>query len=350
MAEKLRVGLVSGVRHQEDYARVFAQHPGVALVGIADDADLPDEYHDLNRAIADEHNLDYSTDLDAFLARDDVDAVCVAPEYARHTPLALRALAADKHVLVDKPIGITLAQCDALIAAARRTARTFAWIARIGHPSLQRARDAVMSGDLGEIVDVNAHFLATYGNGEKWDEEERAFFDPVVNGGGELLNFGLYPLTAILNVTGLAPTAVHCVKGAYYNRPHRELEIEDMALLNCEMESGILASVCVGRAHVPGNLHKSDLWLEVTGTQGTLVADELEPDAVLTGATPGYVERRYRTPGGTQAHFDAVIDNFVWAAQTGGQPFLGADEAEKVMHTVFAAYESAASGAIVEIG
>ena len=294
-------------------------------------------------------DLEYTTDLDAFLARDDVDAVCVAPEYARHTPLALRALAAEKHVLVDKPIGITLEQCDELIAAARTTTRTFAWIARIGHPSLQRARDAVAAGDIGSIVNINAHFLATYGNGEKWDEEERAFFDPVVNGGGELLNFGLYPLSAILNVTGLAPTAVHCVKGEYFNRPHRELEIEDMALLNLEMEGGILASVCVGRAHVPGNLHNSDIWLEVTGTHGTIVAEELEPDAVLFGATPGYVERRYRMPEGSQAHFNAVIDNFVWAVQTGGQPFLGADEAEKVMHTVFAAYKSAETGEMVNV-
>ncbi len=349
MAEKLRIGLVSGIRHQDDYAEFFARHPDVTLVGIADDADIPDDYHALNRALASQFALEYTTDLDAFLARDDVDAVCVAPEYARHTPLALRALAADKHVLVDKPIGITLEQCDALIAAARQTTRTFAWIARVGHPSLQRARDAVAAGELGDVVNVNAHFLATYGNGEKWDDEEREFFDPVVNGGGELLNFGLYPLTAILNVTGLAPTSVHCVKGAYYNRPHREFNIEDMALLNCELENGILASVCVGRAHVPGNLHNSDLWLEVTGTRGTLVADELVPDAVLTGATPGHVERRYRSPYGSQAHFEAVIDNFVWAVQTGGAPFLGADAAEKVMHTVFAAYRSADTGEMVKV-
>ena len=349
MAEKLRIGLVSGIRHQDDYAAFFASHPDVTLVGIADDADIAEEYHALNRDLAAQFALDYTTDLDAFLARDDVDAVCVAPEYARHTPLALRAIAANKHVLVDKPIGITLEQCDELIAAGRRTTQTFAWIARIGHLSLQRARDAIEAGELGEIVNVNAHFLATYGNGEKWDDEEYAFFDPVVNGGGELLNFGLYPLTAILNVTGLAPSAVHCVLGAYYNRPHREFDIEDMALLNCEMDNGILASVCVGRAHVPGNLHHSDLWLEVTGTRGTLVADELVPDAVLTGPTPGHVERRYRSPDGTQAHFEAVIDNFVWAVQTGGQPFLGADEAEKVMHTVFAAYESAETGQMVSI-
>ena len=349
MAEKLRIGLVSGIRHQDDYAPFFACHPDVTLVGLADDPDIPAEYHALNRDLAAQFDLEYTTDLDAFLARGDVDAVCVAPEYARHTPLALRALAAEKHVLVDKPIGITRAQCDALIAAARQTTRTFAWIARIGHPSLQRARDAVAAGEIGEVVNVNAHFLATYGNGEKWDEEERVFFDPVVNGGGELLNFGLYPLTAILNVTGLAPTAVHCVTGAYYNRPHRELDLEDMALLNCEMENGILASVCVGRAHVPGNLHSGDLWLEVTGTAGTLLADELVPDAALFGPTPGHVERRYRAPEGAQAHFAAVIDNFVWAVQTGGAPFLGADAAAKVMHTVFAAYESAATGEIVTI-
>ncbi|MDE2815707.1 MAG: Gfo/Idh/MocA family oxidoreductase [Chloroflexota bacterium] len=350
MAEKLRIGLVSGIRHQDDYAPFFARHPDVALVGLADDADISEEYHALNRDLADQFGLEYSTDLDAFLARDDVDAVCVAPEYARHTPLALRAIAANKHVLVDKPIGITLEQCDALIEAGRKSKRTFAWIARIGHPSLQRAHDAVAAGELGTIVNVNAHFLATYGNGEKWDDEEYAFFDPVVNGGGELLNFGLYPLTAILNVTGLAPSAVHCVKGAYYNRPHREFDIEDMALLDCEMENGILASICVGRAHVPGNLHNSDLWLEVTGTQGTLVTDELVPDAMLTGPTPGHVERRYRSPYAGSGHFEAVIDNFVWAVQTGGQPFLGADEAEKVMHTVFAAYESATTGQVVNVG
>lgn len=349
MAEKLRIGLVSGIRHQDDYTPFFARHPDVTLMGLADDADISEEYHALNRDLADQFGLEYSTDLDAFLARDDVDAVCVAPEYARHTPLALRAIAANKHVLVDKPIGITLEQCDALIAAGRKSKRTFAWIARIGHPSLQRAHDAVAAGELGTIVNINAHFLATYGNGEKWDDEEYAFFDPVVNGGGELLNFGLYPLTAILNVTGLAPTAVHCVKGAYYNRPHREFDIEDMALLNCEMENGILASICVGRAHVPGNLHNSDLWLEVTGTQGTLVTDELVPDAVLTGPIPGHVERRYRSPYASSGHFEAVIDNFVWAVQTGGQPFLGADEAEKVMHTVFAAYESAESGEVVRV-
>ena len=118
MAEKLRIGLVSGIRHQDDYAPFFARHPDVILVGLADDADISEEYHALNRDLADQFALEYTTDLDAFLARDDVDAVCVAPEYARHTPLALRAIAANKHVLVDKPIGTTLEQCDALIAAA----------------------------------------------------------------------------------------------------------------------------------------------------------------------------------------------------------------------------------------
>ena len=70
---------------------------------------------------------------------------------------------------------------------------------------------------------------------------------------------------------------------------------------------------------------------------------------MLFGATTGYTERRYRELRGSQAHFDAVIDNFIWAVQTGGTPFLGADEAKKVMHTVFAAYESAVTGEVVRI-
>ena len=81
------------------------------------------------------------------------------------------------------------------------------------------------------------------------------------------------------------------------------------------------------------------------------MTDELVPDAVLTGPTPGLrSERRYRSPYASSGHFEAVIDNFVWAVQTGGQPFLGADEAEKVMHTVFAAYESAETGEVLRVG
>ena len=88
-----------------------------------------------------------------------------------------------------------MSSADALIAAARKTTRTFAWIARIGHPSLQRARDAVAAGELGDIVNVHAHFLVTYGNGEKWDDEERTFFDPVANGGRRTPEFrALSPL------------------------------------------------------------------------------------------------------------------------------------------------------------
>jgi predicted dehydrogenase len=252
-------------------------------------------------------------------------------------------------VLVDKPIGITREQVDTLIAAARKSTKTFAWIARVGSQPIQRACDAVAAGELGTIVNVHAHFLATYGPGDVWDEEQRAFFDPAVNGGGELLNFGLYPLSAILLITGLAPVEVHCVAGAYYNRAHHELDLEDMALLNMRLTGGIVGTVCVGRAHVPGNAARGDFWVQVIGTKRTLIAEELAPDAIYMGPEDRVVEPRYRVPNVNMFHFDALVDNFVWAVRTGGKPFLGADEAEKVMHAVFAAYESARTGRPVAV-
>ena len=123
--------------------------------------------------------------VDALLT--EVDVVIIATMHDALTPLALQAMAAGKHVLVEKPAGRTLAELEALIAAQAQ----YNAIVKVGynhrfHPALQRARAIVDSGVLGELL----YIRASYGHGGRvgYDKEWRA--DAALSGGGELIDQG----------------------------------------------------------------------------------------------------------------------------------------------------------------
>jgi predicted dehydrogenase len=66
--------------------------------------------------LASEHGIDHEPEVDALLARADVDAVCIATPHALHGPQGLAAARAGKHVLIDKPMATTVGDCDAILA------------------------------------------------------------------------------------------------------------------------------------------------------------------------------------------------------------------------------------------
>jgi predicted dehydrogenase len=130
-----------------------------------------------------------STDWRSAVDRQDVDIVIVATTNDALAEVASHALSAGKHVLVEKPAARTVAEIDALIAAGRHGRR----LARVGfnhryHPALQRARALAASGQLGDLLFVRGR----YGHGGRvgYDREWRA--DPVISGGGELIDQGVH--------------------------------------------------------------------------------------------------------------------------------------------------------------
>ena len=123
------------------------------------------------------------------VSRPDVDAVIVATTNDALAEIALAALDAGKHVLVEKPAARTVAEVDPLMAAATRTRLRV----RVGfnhryHPALRKAREIVDSGALGPLMFVRGR----YGHGGRvgYDREWRA--DPARSGGGELIDQGVH--------------------------------------------------------------------------------------------------------------------------------------------------------------
>src|SRR5688572_16439653 len=108
-----QIGFLSAIRHGAYLAEAFSARRDVEIMGIADEPGLPERWADVGPNLAAKLGVPFTEDIPGFLARDDVDAVCVASEYARHGKLALMALASDKHLYLDKPMAITLEECRA---------------------------------------------------------------------------------------------------------------------------------------------------------------------------------------------------------------------------------------------
>jgi predicted dehydrogenase len=111
-----------------------------------------------------EKSLSWTDDLDAILGDPAIGAVVFATPHTQHKDQVIRAAAAGRHVFVEKPFALNLADADAMLAAADKAGIVLAvGFNRRFHPSMKRLRQATRNGDLGTIVTVSAEQTALHG-------------------------------------------------------------------------------------------------------------------------------------------------------------------------------------------
>ena len=130
-----------------------------------------------------------TSDWRSAIHRDDVDIVIVATTNQALVETSLEAAKAGKHILVEKPAARNVAELDTLIDAAQKNDV----LVRVGfnhryHPALLKAQELLEAGELGELMFIRGR----YGHGGRigYDQEWRA--DPVLSGGGELIDQGVH--------------------------------------------------------------------------------------------------------------------------------------------------------------
>lgn len=128
-----------------------------------------------------------------------VDAVYVATPHPCHREPVLAALAAGKHVLCEKPLGVTVAECEEMVAAAARAGVVLleAFMYRV-HPQTRRIQEILASGQLGAVRTVRSSFC--YGLGTTYNVRS----DASLRGGG-LYDVGCYCINFSRMVAGLEP-------------------------------------------------------------------------------------------------------------------------------------------------
>jgi predicted dehydrogenase len=196
--------------------------------------------------------VDTTTDLDAMLSRDDIDAVVVATSAPSHFAIASRVIAAGKHCFVEKPLTLTSADAEALVKAADAAGVTLmTGHLMVYHTAINWIRDYIASGELGDVLYVYLQRL----NLGKVRTEENAFW-----------SLAPHDVSIALYLLGENPDQVSAC-GAAYVTPG----VHDTVFANMHFPSGRMANIHVSWL----DPHKTRK-LTVVGTKKMLVFDDME--------------------------------------------------------------------------
>lgn len=211
------------------------------------------------RSVGELHGVPYCTDYRDLINRADVDAVVVATPHYFHPEIAVCAMGRGKPVISEKPIAVTVAAADTMVAAAQRTGAPFAVMYQTRtEPIWRAAAQIVGSGRLGEVYRtmlVYADFRSqAYYNSAGW----RATW--AGEGGGVLINQAPHALDRFTWLGGL-PSKVTATTAT---RNHR-IEVEDVAAAMLEYPNGATGFIYCSTTEFPGtNI------LELSGERGKL--------------------------------------------------------------------------------
>ena len=300
--------------------------------------------------LAEREGARHHADADALLADPGVDAVILCtPSGIRHD-YAVAAAAAGKHVLVEKPIEVTMERGRAMIEACERAGVTLGVVFQSRFkPHPQAVREVVARGALGDMVlgSMAVKWLreAAYYRSADW--RGTLAFD----GGGPLINQAIHNVDMLLWLMG----DVARVRATATNRLHHDIEVEDTVVAQLEFASGALGVIEATTAAYPGSARR----LELHGTAGTitLLDDEVGEWALRDGTpAPGH-EVAAATAFARATHVMAdhrwhqlQIEDFVDAVANGRPPGVDGREGLRSLALVRAVYEAARTGAAVEVG
>jgi predicted dehydrogenase len=299
------------------------------------------------KALAEAHGGDFEPDLEALLSREDVDVVSVCVPSGLHAEVGVPAAEAGKHLVVEKPIDISLSAADRLVEAVKKAGVKMTVISQHRFdPGLVELRQLLDAGRLGRLVLGDARV--------KWYRTQ-AYYDSgdwrgtwALDGGGALMNQGVHYTDLLRWCMG----PVDEVMALTATQAHK-METEDLALAVVRFSSGALGALEASTAVFPGFRER----LEISGTEGTVVVEDgrivvrefvsEHGDVGLYGARLGGEGQDAATSGASNpaaitndAHASQISD-LLAAIDEGREPLMTGEEARNAVELVLAVYESA---------
>ncbi|WP_018762702.1 Gfo/Idh/MocA family protein [Arthrobacter sp. 135MFCol5.1] len=312
-----------------------------------------------------------ATDWPAVIERDDIDIVDICAPGWMHAEIAIAALEAGKHVLVEKPLANTLAEAELMTAAAAK-ARARGVQSMIGFnyrrvPALALARELIAEGRLGTVRHVRAAYL------QDWLADAQAPMTwrlrKETAGSGALGDIASHAIDQVLFLLGDQVSEVSGRLHTFVDRRPgtsgpagglEEVTVDDAAWATLSLTSGAVASVEVSRVATG---RKNSLQIEVYGEKGSLLFD-LENlnelgflDATAPAREQGFrrilvnePEHPYLEAWWPQGHiigwehtFTHQVRDFLLAVRDGTQPSPSFEEGLNVQYVLDAVEESAAN-------
>jgi UDP-N-acetyl-2-amino-2-deoxyglucuronate dehydrogenase len=345
--DSFKIGILGSGNISDTHARAALGVPGVEIVAVQGRT-LPKATQ-----LAERYGGRAFEDLNQFLDHRPMDAVLIGSPSGLHAQHGIAAAERGFHVLVEKPLDITVERSDALIAAVQRAGVTLGVFFQDRlKPDVVQMKAIVSDGVLGRPLlasgRVKWYRPPEYYGGSRWRGTH------ALDGGGALINQAIHTIDLLLYVLG--PIArVDARAGTKFHK----IEVEDTVVATLEFENGALGVFEASTAVFPGYARR----VEITGSNGTVI---LEHDAIVNvdlvpGADP---ESRYArapaAPGASAANaaspivadatpHQRIVDDFVRAIRTGGTPICDGPEGRRSVAVCEAIYRSARLGAPVDV-
>jgi UDP-N-acetyl-2-amino-2-deoxyglucuronate dehydrogenase len=339
--KKLHFGIVGVGNIAPLHAAAIQAVPGAELVAVAT------RDTERGRSFTQKYGGFWQADYAELLQRPEVDVVAICTPHDLHAPMAIAAAQAGKHVLCEKPMARTTAECDAMIDACERAGVTLSVVfqSRFEPLSLQLKR-LIDEGTLGRIVwnSANTTWYRTddyYRSGPwrgTWAQE----------GGGVLINQAIHAIDLMLWLTGMPDRIT-----AQTRTLNHTIEVEDGAIATLEYADNRLGLIQATTAAYPGYAER----IEVYGTLGSAIyhkgegrlewhlLDPREDHMLEANISSGAANPMDITAAGHAA----VFQDFAEAIRQGSHPAIDGAEGRRSVEVVEAIYQSARSSGSVTL-
>jgi len=297
---------------------------------------------------AEAHGMRAFSSMDEFLSDPELDIVTVCTPSGAHFEPALAAIRAGKHVIVEKPLEVTLERVDQLIAAASEHGVTLASVLnRRFNPAMDAFKNAVDEGRFGRLTSASCYV--------KWFRNQ-AYYDSAewrgtwaLDGGGVLMNQAIHAIDSLIHLAGpVAAVQANCACLA-----HDGIEVEDTAVAIVEFANGargvIEASTCawskdghparIQLAGTGGSVFLADESFEVWDFRNAQPEDAGIHSSLMKTDAPGLGANVPSAIGFEQhrLNFEEIIN----AIREGREPATSARVARRAIEVILAIYESA---------
>ena len=337
----LGCGKIAQVRHIPEYA----ENPDVKLVGFYNPTksraeDMAAKYGGLAYDTAEE-----------LLANPEIDAVSVCAANYAHAALSIQALNAGKHVLCEKPMATTLADCEAMVDCAKKNGKFL----MIGHnqrlaKAHMEAKRLIDEGLIGDIITFRTSF--GHGGPETWaikPGKDTWFFDKSKAAMGVMADLGVHKTDLIQYLTGqrVVRTTARLVTLDKRGEDGELIGVDDNAVCIYEMSGGAFGTMTASWTYYAAEDNSTVLY----GTRGEMRIYDDPAHSIVVKLADGQeqvydVEQIQTNDNQTKS---GVIDLWVDCLKNNRAPEISGESALYAMRAVFASIESSQTGKTVEI-
>ena len=338
----LGCGKIAQVRHIPEYAA----NPDCQLVGFYNPTksraeDMAAKYGGLAYDTAEE-----------LLANPEIDAVSVCAANYAHAALSIQALKAGKHVLCEKPMATTLADCEAMVECEKKNGKFL----MIGHnqrlaKAHMEAKRLIDAGLIGDIITFRTSF--GHGGPETWaikPGKDTWFFDKSKAAMGVMADLGVHKTDLIQYLTGqrVVRTTARLVTLDKRGEDGELIGVDDNAVCIYEMSGGAFGTMTASWTYYGAEDNSTVLY----GTKGIMRIYDDPAHSIVVKLADGQeqvydVEQIQTNDNQTKS---GVIDLWVDCLKNNRAPEISGESALYAMRAVFASIESSQTGKTVEIG